>query len=145
MKLTLLLRVPDELKMDENTKAWRLDLMKKLGSFTKIVRVLSSVVLLTYVYAHSCYAFIYKRCWLEEMMLKENATAAVAYKDLVKAKDDIVKAFKSLETVAKEHKSDASQLANAGYKAAFQKVQRLVRFIQHSFLQHQSANTHARS
>lgn len=78
-------------------------------------------------------------------MLKENAAAAVAYKDLVKAKDDIVKTFKALETIAKEHKSDANQLANDAYKAAFKKVQHLVRFIQHSLLQHQSANTHARS
>ena len=78
-------------------------------------------------------------------MLKDNPAAAVAYKDLKEAKDNITKAFKTLENISKAHKSDISQMATDDYKAAVTKVQRLVMIIQACLLQQmkQSASAHA--
>ena len=98
-----------------------------------------------YMHFHPIYIYIYIRCWRKEMMLKENNAAAVAYKDLKDAKDNITKAFKALETIAKAHKSEANQMATDEYKAAVTKVQCLVMIIQACLPQQikQSANAHA--
>lgn len=50
-------------------------------------------------------------------MLKENAAAAVAYKELQGAKDNIVKAFKALET-----KTSSGDVATPDYTTALKKV-----------------------
>ena len=102
---------------EKNTKLWKADLLTKLGSFAKIVPLRVNELLHLFPLLNFCFTALDVPALAEEMTLNENDTGAVAMGELTKAKEELVKKFKSVEKLAK-----AEDAPGGAYEEEMKKV-----------------------